>query len=1241
MISAQQFLNLLEERRLVPTKALKSLRRQVAASTQPVPASRLAWLLIENGYLDRATAQDALGEPLPEAPPPSRGPRWPRPGASRADQRPDEGDLGLAPLDEAGEEEYLPADEGEMPLGLAPLESEAEEDELLPLDDLPVPSGPTRTFASPPLSSDEADLIPLDESEDELVPIDEPPRVSKTPKPPLTPGPSRPVQSPEAKDAPPSSISDALDAMAPAGGPARSATSASGPGGMAAGPAGRDLLSDAAMAEAAGGVLEPAGPPRQSMVKRWFRRRGSRRSDRRWDSGTFLIAGGALLALLLAGAGLAWLLTQESAEERLGIADRFYDEGSYTQAIANYDAFLQKFPKHSGASLARVRRGLCQMRQTTGNASRDWVRPLETARSVLGEIATEPEFKQAWSELAAILPTIAEGLAHQAQEKTDPKLVEQSRTAIAMVDKYVPKSLRPTVRLADVEASLALTEREIARGSELDRAVAGIQKAIAEQTTARAYAIRSQLLKQYPDLATHEKLSAAILAVSQAEKAAVKRVAKEQAASTAAPPSAALATLALAHSTVSGTAPGAEGHVVFAAQRGTVYALDAANGDLLWRRFLGLDPEAWRTAPLPIPVSSQPGADVLVVASAAQELWRVQARTGEVVWRFPVGEAFHAWPILEGTEALLPTDSGRIVRIDVETGASPGFIQLGQPLRVEPAIDPVQGLLFQLADHSNLYVLSRSDKTCREVCYLGHEGGTILTPPAVISRYLILAENTGLETATLRVFGIGTEEGKTLAPLQQIRVQGNVDTAIVVASPRVLVTTDQGRIYLFEIRGEDPKQPVHQVAETALEGGAQLARFPLAGQGAFWVADRQLTKFDIQASRGRLVPQWIRDEHAAYVQPLAAVGEVVYHARTPDGLRGLVMAASDMAEGAKLWETFLAAPLVAAPRVESGGASLTAVASSGAVFRPTADQIQGHSVMKAAVAAWTPAELTRAVEGGTVTSEGAMALSSGRDAQRVAILFRGDTGRFRWLNVPDPAASLPACLGQGVLVPTLSGLVYWLDPQTNQKLSEPFQPQLSGPQPVAWTRPQAVGADRFVIGDGDRRVFLVGVQAEPKPHLAALAQRELPDRLAAGPVVAGETVYVLDAGATLSAFALADLADRKQQRLSGRCVWGPCAAGDRLLLATSDSKLICIGADQETAWQAELPYGPPVGEPLVADGNFVFAAARGTVWRLDGASGKELGKVEAGEPLGTGPVAWRKGLLVGSQDGTVLEVAAP
>ncbi|HBO45704.1 MAG TPA: hypothetical protein DD670_17610, partial [Planctomycetaceae bacterium] len=675
-----------------------------------------------------------------------------------------------------------------------------------------------------------------------------------------------------------------------------------------------------------GGLLDMLRPKRD---------RG--RKENPWDSTLILVGGGGLLLLLAGGGFLTWQLMRQGGDQMAVEAEKLYRAGAYTKAIDQYQKFLDSYPAHDGVGLAKVRQGFAQLRQAV-ELTTDDVKSLEVAHEVIERISTETAFGTEKGELNEPLRKIAERLAEQARNKTDQALVDKARDAVKLIEKHIPSTQRPKAVLDNINASLQITEREIARDDELAKAIVAMDETIAKGEPVRAYDVRRVLLKDYPDLLDNANLFGAVLRVSAAQRGAVRRV--DEAKPSDVPEAAVMdkAAVAIAQRRQQGEVPGAAGHVIHAMAGGTAYGLDAATGRVLWRRFVGHGENGVSLRAAPLPISAKPGSDVLLVDARNHAVLRVKAADGSVQWRQAIGEPFDGQPVLEGeSRALLATSSGRVVTIDLESGDSPGFVQLPQKLVTSPVMDASTGRIFQVADHSNLYVLSR-DGTCEHVRYLAHEPGTVTAPPVVFSRLLIVAENRGYRNSVLRVFWLepvknpappAVEDGKTpesdagdpevLAELQQIPIEGHVDTAPLISDTRMLVTTDSGRVLAFRLSGTNVEQPLEQIAQLKTRDESNLVRFPLLVRDQFWVADKGLSKYELQSSLGNFRPDWATLPGSVFLQPLGSIGDTIFFVRRRLNLPGVQVGAIGMKTPDVIWETNLAAPLVGEPRVGASG----------------------------------------------------------------------------------------------------------------------------------------------------------------------------------------------------------------------------------------------------------------------------------------------------------------------------------
>ncbi len=1007
------------------------------------------------------------------------------------------------------------------------------------------------------------------------------------------------------------------------------------------------LMSDAAMTAAAVGGPLDSSPSTGRGFWRFFRRKPKiTTGEEQWGSSLMLLGGGGLLLLVISGGVLFWALSRGSGDEMLRLANEDYRNGSYSQAINKYDKYLEKFPNHAGVSAARVRIGLAQLRQATSSGS-NWPAALKTAQEVLEKIAPEKDFKEAHGELASMLPAIADGLAADARRKTSQPLVDQARLALKMARNpgYVPKSLRQKGRLADIEASLAITVREIACGNELEKTIATMLKAAKESKTQEAYAACSALLRQYPKLVVDAKLKQALLEVSLAQQALVKMVSAPKPAEADRTIPAPVNSVTLAQCDTKSKVPDTEGRIALAAVDGAVYGLDAADGKVLWRRFVGFETNPRAPSFPPSLLSLEPGSDALVVDAARNELLRLEALSGNVRWRQSVGETFDAHPVVADGKILVAARSGKLFTIDAATGESPGYVQFPQKLTVAPAVDARRSLIYQVAVHSNLFVLSLDDGVCRDVIYLGHGPGSVNTAPVVVDDFLLLAVNDGAHDCVLKLFAVQPNTSDKPKPwlklVQRIRLGGHVKTPPLVDGRRVLIATASGVVRVYEISATDVKMPLREIADTAIEGGGNLIRFPLLRRGRFWIADTRLTKYDIQAATGRLRSKGIADQEGAFLQPPVVVGEAVVCVQRRPGMPGAVVSAVSMLNLDRYWKTQLGCPLAAEPIVMAEAGKIVAVTAAGAVFRVNAGR-DGATIVNEPIAAIDASLLRRPIDNIVPLANGLLAISGGKGCDQIGVFDPNTpTPLMYWLKLRDELACAPVAFGRGILVADRAGRISLLDPQSGDPLAEPFQPRLEPGERIEWVAPAVVNDKEVVVANGQGKIYRLGIQDQPKPHLARLAQTTVAKPIISPLAVAGNMVFGADQDNVLASFGLSKLNRGKELNLDARCAWGPARIGDHVLMATEDNRLFCVNADGKQLWRTKLKYGPLAGAPLLLGGNYILVARGGTICRIETATGKELGKLDVGFPLATGAAPIGQGLLVGGFDGTIYEVRQP
>ncbi len=961
-----------------------------------------------------------------------------------------------------------------------------------------------------------------------------------------------------------------------------------------------------------------------------------KRPDNVWDSPLLLGAGGLLVFLLIAGAALYWLVGRRDTDAMLEAAMAKYRGGNYPAAVESYGELLKAVAADDKrASRARVWSALARLRMATASVA-DGKATVTSASQILKELLSEDALPEAREELAGILPDLAERLAAAAQQQQSTELVEATKESLILVKEHVAKAQQPGQRLAEINASLELTSRQIARGAALAQAVADMRAAADKGEAATAYDKRRQLLKTYPDAVSEAALVEALMAVSTAQQKAVIFKTESKPAETAALelPWAASATLVVPGASTPAAAAGAASVTVAVLAADSVYALDAATGAVRWRHPVGID-----NAASPQPVSSEPDADWLVVDAAHNELARLAAADGQLRWRQSLGGSAIAAPQLAGPTAWLSTREGHILGIDVETGALARQFDLPQPLATPPAVDRTGKRLYQIGDHSNLYVLSADAGTCDQVMYLGHEPGAISTPPVLVSRYLLIAENNRLDDGVLRVFLVD-EQGANPKEVQQLPLMGHVHVPPVIVDRACLMVTDRGAVYTFEVNPPDQPTALTKLAETAATESAHLVRQFAVRPGQLWIGSDRLTRWDLQLARGRQTPGLVQLENDTFIAPLRLHGNVLVSVRRPAGRAGLAIAAIDTDSGKTIWDTRVAIPLAGEPVVDAAG-DLLALTTGGELFQiKPADLAAGARVLTtpATAAAATP-PLARGTRVLPIGKQLRLYSAGGADG-RVLIggATRDGAQRLIWLSLPEPAAAVPAVLGTNLLVPNVAGRVLLVDPRQGQEKGTPFQPPLEAGTQAKWRDPAPWGADRAVLSDQGSHVYLLAVEPQPTPRLTVAREVEAPAAIASAWAVMGDLAFAVDATGRLLSYRLPGLEAGEPFALPGALAWGPRVVGEQLLLATADA-LLCFDNQAKLRWTAPLDGASLAGVPSSAteqgQAQYLCASTAGRVWTVAADSGKTSRTVELGVPLSGSPLQWNDRIVVAGSDGSL------
>ncbi len=563
-----------------------------------------------------------------------------------------------------------------------------------------------------------------------------------------------------------------------------------------------------------------------------------------------------------------------------------------------------------------------------------------------------------------------------------------------------------------------------------------------------------------------------------------------------------------------------------------------------------------------------------------------------------------------------------------------------------PVVDAAHGLIFLTADASNLIVLDIGQ--CRQVLHVGHEAGKIAAPPAIVGDFLLLPVNDTPSEATIRVFSISPgKEGEPLEPVQTVRVAGSIDTTPIAVGRGAAVVTAEGSLFALERNEAGSKLPFQVVASKLVSLKEKAIHYAVSADNTFWVADRQLTCYAIQADEHRIVPQATPDLGMRFVQaPLIDRGTMFQVLQRP-GMPGVTVSAFDLKQNEAVWQTWLAAPLVAEPTLAPVSGKLTLVTASGGMFRTPPDGLKSLGKPWEPILAIDAGRLTKPLCSLLPLPGELFAMTSGADTKQIVIYDPKEQDKqFRWMLSPREMAIGPGFFAGGLLTACTNGQVFLLDAEARGDMAKPLEPAVKGVNTWEWQTPVAADDKLAVLCDGDKRLTVIRIGSDKEKALVEAAAVITQYRLVSPIAVLGKLVFVAvrdtaDTADTLLCFELPNLTAGTSQILGARCLWGPQRAGKLVLVATEKNDLFAIGEQQQVVWHSGLNYGPLVGAPYFSGDEIFLSARSGVIWRISAADGKELGKVDAGCPLGTGPLVLGPRLIVGGHEGSLLEVKKP
>ena len=967
-----------------------------------------------------------------------------------------------------------------------------------------------------------------------------------------------------------------------------------------------------------------------------------------WDSPLMLFGGGGLVMLMLIGGLLYFWLAFDSGDEMFQAAEKSYRGGSYMQAAAEYEKFTKRFPDHPSAELAHVRRGMSSLWHAVEGGT-NWETALSTTQTILPEIDESPAFDEARPELASILPEIATGLTESAQLARDLDVKKQqselATEALALVNNpiYLPTSLREAQqsRIDSIELNLIRVQRDIERDQARRETLTKIEAAANEGKFPEVYQLRRTLLGAYPGLRTDADLNKTVSAAAMKLVDQVVPITDFPAPSTMddALESALAQVTFVQHEPMIAPDPNSEVKVL--RLDGTAYAIELSTGHLLWRRYVGVADQAE-----PIAWTNLDGSTaVALIDSTQNELVVLDQRSGKLVWRQQFASELFRPTYVDGSVYIAELD-GKVWKFACETGEVESAVTLPQSVSAPVGTLAEVAGIYVVAEHSNVYALSPRDLKCIEVIPVGHEVGTITVAPTGALRHMFLFENAGLEFSLLHIYAVDGGGGNATLTQDLIRQTGRVVVSPVVAETRLVATNDRGEVLVYEVNMATKQDPVRLVASTKADSAEPMVCYSAVDRGTLWVCGQRMTRYVMQLSRGSVVRKMVDHDGDTFVAPPMFLQDQIIHVRRNAGALGFVVESQRVGQTKldDVWQTTLGAP-TAGPAFELEGADAPLVVTSrGAVFDlPSAEPGTSKIVDKTQAQVDFTTQYYRFEGGASVDAKNQVFFPPDGEIRSLVVDTTNGNVTARLIGWEIPATErpcLPLVWNKNILVPTKMGQILVVEPLTGAADIHPFQPELAFGEEVEWAPPAAVeGSDPSVIlSDRQLRLFRLGVQPDPQPHLVALQQVELEEPLTGNLAAAGLMLVGVgnhEGKDVLRLFQLPEMAEQTPIEISGDVVFSPKEVGSRVYVGTSEQGLIAIQDDFTVAWTRPLNGRQIVAGPLPVGDMLAVSFAHGEVWLLNAATGEPAQAFDIGEPLGNG-LSWQAGgLWAHGYDGTL------
>ncbi|MEM9941477.1 MAG: PQQ-binding-like beta-propeller repeat protein, partial [Planctomycetota bacterium] len=792
---------------------------------------------------------------------------------------------------------------------------------------------------------------------------------------------------------------------------------------------------------------------------------GKKDSSDQWAT-KWLYIGFGLLGLLLIMIAVLYLANiGQKPEDMFKAAMDSYQESSYADATKKFEDYLELFPNEKDSKTARALR-VNSILRTTYN-SKNWSEVIQQANTLLPELEAEEDNKldKIRADLGVLLPNSLEAITEVAKKKqnldemvSELKTIEEYKKTIDN-PVYIPGSVRKVSSIANTLATIDNNVRtikgQIKKENEYNATISKIEALEKAGKTEEAFNAYNRLIRNYGDLAGRVRIRELMMQVSRREIELVKAVDLKIDTFDAAKPTPIIASQILG-SRSGAPVDGLKGEVVSVLADGAVYGIDAGQGTIPWRYFVG-----YQTTIQPFRLNDR--VDI-ICSQRTHEIMAIDRTSGEIRWRSEIGEPFVA-PTMGERMLVVTTKSGKLIKLDSDTGKSITSIQLPQTeANCSAAIATRDPVVYQTGLYHNIYVLNSQDLSCKEVFYLGHYKGSISVRPQTWSGYLLVAVNGG-DYCDLHVLK-PQKQGEDLKLVQSFSriTNGTVSVPFERFGRLMLMTSDNGEMRVLEINPVDENNPVRVFANDRFETkGGSRSYFYTEGSN-LWVAGQGFIRYRIRRNEGKFSREIITEGTDTFVSQLHKLDEYVLHVRRRLGSGMLSASLSDAKTLKPVWRTDFSGAMASGPfRI---GDQIVAVSNQGDLFS-LENYDSNQRFVDASSKASTVVQDLQFDKSVSVGEDSFVCLGPPDRSDFVVTDAESKEVELKGLTPPaDKPACQPISVGGDLIVPAITGQVARVNAKNGRLIGAPFQPPTKPGVSTPWLEPVPISDSLFAIARG-------------------------------------------------------------------------------------------------------------------------------------------------------------------------------